>query len=121
MADNDAQTGIETALNLGNQNLSANFAALIAALGTIFPQVTNIGFGTFTLAASASNVILEPLVQANSWIGLMPANAAAGTLMGSAKSLYVSARTANTSFTLTTASGVAGAGTESFAYIIVSP
>jgi hypothetical protein len=38
--------------------------------------------------------------------------------MGSAKSLYVSAKTQGTSFAVTTADGTAAAGTETFDYQI---
>lgn len=90
---------------------------LVQTISQIFPRVT----GTFTLAAAASTTVTQPSTAANSIILLMPTNAAAGTLMGSAKSLYVSARTAGASFTVATASGVAAAGTETFAYCIVNP
>jgi hypothetical protein len=55
---------------------------------------------------------------ATSVITLMPTNAAAATLMSGAKSLYVSTRTAATSFVVSTADGNAAAGTETFEYII---
>lgn len=110
---------IVTQIKLGNQNLSGQFAALITALGSVFPQVASITGGTFTCAASATTTVLEPLTAANSFILLMPTNAAAGTLMAGATSLYISARTANTSFAVSTANAGAAAGTETFGYLIV--
>jgi hypothetical protein len=65
--------------------------------------------------------VAQPAVKANSVIQLTPANASAGTIMGSAKSIYISAIVAGTSFTLTTASGTAAAGTEQFYYTINTP
>jgi hypothetical protein len=116
----DDTSGIETALNLGNQNLSAQMQALITALASIFPQVSSITGGTFTCANAATTTVLQPLVAANSFILLMPTNAAAGTLMAGATSLYLSARTANTSFAVSTANAGAAAGTETFLYVLVN-
>lgn len=78
-------------------------------------------FGTFTLTAIVSTQVLQPSVQANSIISLMATNAAAGTLMGSAKFLYVSAIAPGASFTLTTSSGVPPAGGEQFSYLVTTP
>src|SRR5690242_8565036 len=110
----------ETEDKLRNQVL----AQMVQALGTLaaaFPRVSAVAFGTFTLGAAASTVVSQTTTQANSVILMTPTNAAAGTLQGSAKSLYVSARTANTSFTVATASGAAAAGTETFMYVILTP
>lgn len=93
----------------------------INALSTTFanaiPRVT----GSFTLAASASTTVADVNVTGTSRISFTPTNAAAGTLEGSAKCLYVSARSVGVSFTVTTASGAAAAGTETFDYFIVNP
>ena len=104
---------LNTTLKAANQNMSL----LIQTLQGIFPR----GFGSFTLAAAATKVVTNTSVQANSIITLMPTNAAAGTLMGSAKSLYVSSITAGTSFTVATASAANAAGTEQFSYAIFNP
>ena len=72
--------------------------------------------GTFTMAAAASKSVTDTACKGTSVVTLTPTNAAAGTLLGSAKCLYVTA--ANGSFTVTTASGASAAGTETFAYMI---
>lgn len=74
--------------------------------------------GSFTLAAAVTTTVNNANILATSRILLVPTNAAAATLMGSAKALYVSARTAATSFAVSTASAVAAAGTETFDYWI---
>lgn len=78
-------------------------------------------FGSFTLAASASTTVAQPAAQANSNISWTPTNAAAGTLEGSAKKLYLSSISPGASFTVTTASGAAAAGTETLQYKIETP
>ena len=82
----------------------------------LFPRVT----GSFTCANAATTTVTQPAVEATSIILLMPKNAAAGTLQGSAKHLYISARTAGASFTVATASAASAAGTETFDYILFS-
>lgn len=114
------ETGIESALRVATQNTSAQFQALIAALVSSFPQVSSITTGTFTCANATSTTVTQPLVAANSYIAFMPTNAAAGTLMAGANSLYTSARTANTSFVVSTAGGGSAAGTETFQYLLVN-
>jgi hypothetical protein len=103
----------DTEGKLRNQILSL----LVTTLQNIFPRT----FGTFTLAAAATTTVTEPAVKANSDIQWTPKNAAAGTLLGSAKSLYVSAITPGVSFTVATASGAAAAGTEQFSYVLSNP
>jgi hypothetical protein len=78
-------------------------------------------FGTFTMAAAATTVVPQPAVQALSIITLTATNAAAATLVGSAKSPYISAKSPSASFTVATASGVAAAGTETFSYVVSTP
>ena len=104
-------------INTTLKNSNQNFSQLLQLLGALFPRTT----GTFTLAAAATTTVTQPEVQSNSIIVPLPTNSAAATLMGSNKSLYVSAKTAGTSFTVATASGVAAAGTEQFQYYIITP
>lgn len=74
--------------------------------------------GTFTLAGAATTTVTQPGVKSSASISLTPTNAAAATLMGSVKALYVSAITPGASFTVATANAVASAGTETFSYLI---
>lgn len=123
MADDQTSSavqGLNTTLQAGNQSFNAAFEALIAALGSIFPQVSTITGGTFTLTAATSITVTQVLTAANSFIFIAPTNASAGTLMAGANSLYLSARTANTSFAYSTAGGGAAAGTETFIYILIT-
>lgn len=76
--------------------------------------------GTFTMAATATKVVADVNILATSLVQLFPTNAAAATLMGSAKSLYVSAKSAGVSFTVATADGTVAAGTETFSYRIIA-
>lgn len=77
--------------------------------------------GTFTMPVAATSTITQPAVQSLSTIQLTPTNAAAATLMGSAKALYISAKVAGTSFTVATGNATNAAGTETFSYTINTP
>ena len=97
------------------QNIVSKLTALVNAIsGRVIS-------GTFTLTAAATTTITQPAVQSLSTITLVPTNVAAATLEGSAKSLYISAKVAGTSFTVATASGAAAAGTETYSYTINTP
>jgi parallel beta-helix repeat protein len=76
--------------------------------------------GTFTAANAATTVVTNTLITAQSVITIMPTNAAAATLMAGAASLYVSAKTEATSFTVATADASSAAGTETFDFYIES-
>jgi hypothetical protein len=79
--------------------------------------------GTFTMDAAATKVITNDNIRTGNVITqilLVPTNAAAATLMGGVKSLYVSARTAATNFTVATADANNAAGTETFYYEILN-
>lgn len=102
---------IASALQAGNKALGA----LIGVVNGLFPRA----FGSFALTAASTKVVTDANVTSASVIMLMPTNASAGTLMGSAKSLYVTP--ASGSFTVTTASGVAAAGGEAFSYVAFTP
>lgn len=104
---------LNTQFKLSNQN----FSQFIQIIQSIFPRT----FGTFTFAAAATTTVTQPAVQANTVVFLVPANAAAATLVGSTRSPYVSSQTAGASFVVSTASGVAAAGTEQFAYFLMTP
>jgi hypothetical protein len=81
---------------------------------------TNGPVGTFTLAAAAETTVANTIVTTNSKIFLFPNNAAAATLMGSAKCLYISGRSGGTSFKVKTADASAAAGTEEFQYLVLN-
>lgn len=74
--------------------------------------------GSFTLSSANTKVVSETNISANSKVFLMPTNAAAATLMQSTKSLFVSAKSVGTSFTVATADGTNAAGTEAFDFFI---
>lgn len=97
-----------------NQILSQLVVALTGALGVKGTC------GTFTMGAAASTVVAEAEVTATSFIFLMATNAAAGTLVGSTESPYISAKSAGVSFTVATADGGSAAGTETFSYLLVN-
>lgn len=84
------------------------------------PSIADGWASTFILGAAATTTVNDSRVTTTSVIKWVPTNAAAATLEGSAKALFISARTANTSFDVTTASGVA-AGNETFTYTIEEP
>lgn len=86
------------------------------AMQSGFPRIV----GTFTLGASVTTVVPQTNTESQSQITLTALNAAAATLMGSNKALYISARTQGASFTVATASGVAAAGTEQFQYTMLN-
>lgn len=112
MADPQGSLGLETYSNQRNIVLANGLRRIALAIESALP----VSAGTFTLAAAVSTTVLDPAVTANSIIGLTAQNAPAATLQGSAKSLYISAKVAGTSFTVSTANAVAAAGTELFSY-----
>lgn len=112
-------TDVTTAIEDQTTALVTQLAALVAAVLAVFPA--RIFTGSFTLGAAAATVVANGNVLSTSIILCFPTNAAAGTLIGSAKSLYISAKSVGVSFTVTTASAAAAAGTETFSYIIVNP
>lgn len=101
--------------NMLNQQLGN----LIQVLTSIFPFSAVVG--TFTMGAAATTVVANANVTTGSKITLTATNAAAGTLMGGTRSLYISSQSAGVSFTVATASGVAAGGTETFSYLILNP
>lgn len=118
--DANASVGVPNTAMLGQaQGLNKNFAKLNEIIQAAFSPMS-VHTGTFTLAAAATTTVSDSTVKATSIILFMPVTAAAGTVMGSAKSLYVSARTAGTSFVVATADGSSPSGTCTFAYLIVN-
>ena len=104
--------GVESKLQMGNQILGQ----ILQVVQGWFPRST----GTFTMSATASKVVTDANVKTTSYISSpTPTNAAAATLMGSAKSLYVTAATG--SFTVSTANGGNAVGTETFSYAVFTP
>jgi hypothetical protein len=77
--------------------------------------------GSFQCTPTASTTVANTLISLGARIFIMPTNAAAATLMQSTKSLYVSAVTHETGFTVTTADGTAAAGNETFSYWFSNP
>ena len=74
--------------------------------------------GSITLTAAATRTITNANVLSTSRVVLVPTNASAANLMAGAKAFYVSARTAGTSFVLSTADGTNAAGTETFDWFL---
>jgi hypothetical protein len=101
------------AISRGLSALTQLFAGLQGTVGTV---------GSFTMPAAASLVVPNVFVKAGSAIRLTATNAAAGTLMGSAKSLYAAPAdfVPGVSFTVKTASAAAAAGTETFSYQVIN-
>lgn len=106
----DATSEIVTKLDQGNRLTGQ----LVNTISGWFPRA----FGSFTMSG-ALQTVTEANCSSSSYVVLIPTNAAAGTLQGSAKCLYVTA--GNGSFACRTASGVASAGTETFQYVIFTP
>jgi hypothetical protein len=106
----NAQTGSAIVTIL--QNLVAAVNSLSSSLAK--KPVT----GTFTLTAAATITVPNASVLSGSVIALTATNAAAATLMGSVKSLYISAISPGVSFTVATANGVAAGGSEAFSYTV---
>lgn len=110
-------TSATTATAAIDATITAAAASIVTAIQSTFPRIA----GTFTLSAAATKVVTETHVTSTSVILLMPTNASAGTVMGSSKSLYISARSVGASFTVATADGTNAAGTEGFTYALFNP
>lgn len=98
------------------QGANSNLSALVTAFKDAFPLSAAVG--TFTMSATASKTVTDAKCKGASVVLITSTNAAAGTLQGSAKHLYVTP--GNGSFTVTTASGASAAGGENFSYVIVN-
>jgi hypothetical protein len=115
------QAGAST--NAGPQDVVTQLKGIVQQLTALVAAITGrVTFGTFAFTSTVATLtVTQPGVKANSVITITPTDASAGTLQGSAKALYVSAIVPGTSFTVATASGGNAAGTESFAYTIMTP
>ena len=98
--------------------INGNLGQIVSVLKAAFPL--HVSTGSFTLGAAATKTVSDTNVKAGSLIFWTKTNASAGTLEGSAKGLYLSAKVAGTSFTVATASGGTAAGTETFSYFILN-
>lgn len=108
--------------------IATNGGLIAQQLGNLINTLTGLlpfsgAFGTCTLSAAVSTVVNDSAVKATSRVFLFSANAAAGTLVGSAKSPYAAPAdfVVGTSFTVKTASGAAAAGGEVYFYLIANP
>jgi hypothetical protein len=113
MADN---SGTSIQMLAQATGVNGNLASLIAVMRSAFPL--SAFKGTFTMAAAATKTVTDANCKTTSVVILQAANAAAGTLEGSAKHLYPTP--AAGSFLVSTASTVAAAGTEIYNYLIVN-
>lgn len=128
-------TGTDTNILLRNNDFYSSAAGVtpfslseaknIWGSGNRLSYTSNLS-GTFTLnnvsslLVANSNILSSSLTDSNSIIVITPLNAAASTIMGSAKSLYVSAKVLKTSFTVSTADGASvPASDHIFAYHII--
>ena len=114
----DNLSGVLQSMVVNGNQTNQQLGNLNKTISGIFPFSSVVG--TFTLAAAATTTVSSVYVTANSIIIPFPTNAAAGTLQGSAKSLYVSAKSAGVSFTVATASAASAAGTETFSFLLLN-
>lgn len=102
----DPRTAADIVTKLGESNKI--LAQLVQTLQDLSPTAT----GTFTMDADSSTTVTNAAIAASSFVMIWPTNASAGTLVGAG--IYWLA--ASGSFTVTTSSGAAAAGTETFAW-----
>ena len=100
-------------VNSTAQNISKQIGLLVQAMGGRF-----VG-GSFTLSGGTATVVNEPSVTSNSRITFSPTNAT-GALTQRSAGLYLSARVAASTFTISTQSGTSF-GTETFNYVLFNP
>jgi len=98
--------------------VNANLAKLVSTFQTRFPLSSF--SGRFTMPAAATYVVTDANTKANSIIWPVPANAAAASMMATAKILWVSAKSAGANFTVATADGTAATGGQIFDYILIN-
>ncbi|MEJ2123944.1 MAG: hypothetical protein P8Y47_03810 [Alphaproteobacteria bacterium] len=110
--------GIHDDVSAQLAGVNANLSELVNRFATAFPM--GAVQGTFTCSNAATTTVTDTNTKATSAIFIFPTNAAAAALMAGSSSLYLSARTADTSFALTTADAGSAAGTETFLYILIN-
>lgn len=127
MADSVSSTPSEPWQQIPSQ--AAGVTDVVTQLQGIVRQLTQLtkafkgraSLGTFSMTATATLVVPQPAVQANSTVSITPTNASAGAEQGSATSLYVSSISPGVSFTVATANGGAGTAGATFSYTINTP
>ena len=104
-------------------NSSANTSQVLGVIADVLSDLFAFSgdTGSFTAAAAATTVVLNPNVTVNSVVIPFPSNAAAATQAQSTESFYHSANSAGVSFTMATADGGSPAGTETYRYVIINP
>lgn len=95
-----------------------NGVRYLGQLVQLFKQLLSRPSGTFTMPAAATFAVSSALIQAGQMPVLQATNAAAATLMGSAKSLYISSVSAGTGFTVATGNAANAVGTETFSWTV---
>jgi hypothetical protein len=127
MADSTSSSPNEPWQQIPSQ--SAGVTDVVTQLQGIVRQLTQLVMafkgrpvlGTFTMTATATLVIPQAAVQANSNISITPTNASAATQQAGATSLYVSSISPGVSFTVATASAGAGTAGATFSYTMNTP
>lgn len=112
---------VVSAISTSMTTMATAETSIAASQATIAALSQRFHTGTFTMTASATLVVPNINVLTTSLIFLQATNLAAGTLMGSAKSLAVTAKSAATSFTVSTANATNAVGTETLSYFIINP
>lgn len=103
--------------------LDGNADATVAGAAVAYSAYTNkwldSASGTFTADGDSSTTISNTYINStSSRVVIFPTNAAAANLQRGTSAFYISAKVADTSFTVTTADAGNAAGTETFDYII---
>jgi len=97
------------------QGIVRQLSSIYSLLFSMFPATS----GTFTFPAASSVTVQNPNVTGSVKIQLLPGNAAAAQLMGSAKCPYVSSILTDVSFVVSTGNGANATGTEQMLYVFL--
>lgn len=109
-----------TDLNSTGQGVVRNLGLLVQTMQSLVGNFGIAATGNFTLGTGSATIVLQSATTAASQPHWIPTNAAAATLMGSNKNLFLSARNAGVSFTVATATG-SPTGSEQFSYFLLNP